>query len=128
RRLEDGVDGGAIDALAGKGAIQVDHVQPLEPLVLEGLRLGGGVRIVDGGLFHVAELEAHALAVLEVDGGKEDHVVCPSAAWAFKASSAGNWQSGRGRESGSFPDGTGLRPCCRVRRRPSSARRNGWSR
>ena len=57
-------------------------MQPLEALILEGFRLGGRVGIVDGGLVHVAELEANALAVFQVDGGKEDHV---------RASSAGNW-------------------------------------
>ena len=61
-------------------------MQPLEALILEGFRLGAGVGIVDGRLLHVAELEAHALAVLQVDGGKEDHRVS-----VLKASSAGNW-------------------------------------
>ena len=48
-------------------------MQPLEALRLEGLRLRGRVGIVDGRRGHVAELQAHALAVLEVDGGKQDH-------------------------------------------------------
>ena len=81
RRLQDRIDGSTVDGLAGKGAVEIDHVQPFETLVLEGLGLGAGVGIVDGRLLHVAELEAHALAVFEVDGGKKDHV---------RASSAGN--------------------------------------
>ena len=66
-----------LTALAGKGAVEIDHMQPLEALVLEGLGLRGRVVIVDGRLVHVAELEAHALAVLEVDGGKQDHAGLP---------------------------------------------------
>jgi hypothetical protein len=78
RRLEDRFDGSAVDALAGEGAVEVDHVQPLETLVLEGLSLGAGIIVVDGGLVHVAELETNALAILEVDGGEKDHAQTPS--------------------------------------------------
>ena len=44
-----------------------------KPCVLEGHGLGGRVGVVDRRLVHVAELQAHALAVLEVDGGEQDH-------------------------------------------------------
>lgn len=73
RRLEDCLDGRTVDALAGKGAVEIDDMQPFEALVLEGFRLGGGIVVVDGRLVHITKLEAHALAVLEVDGRKEDH-------------------------------------------------------
>ena len=46
-----------------------------EALVLERFGLGGRIVVEHGGLLHVAQLEAHALAVLEVDGGKQDHGV-----------------------------------------------------
>ena len=35
--LEDGLDRGAVDALAGEGAVEIDDVQILEALVLEAL-------------------------------------------------------------------------------------------
>ena len=43
-----------------------------EALALEGGGLRRGVVVEDGGLRHVAELQAHALAALEVDRGVED--------------------------------------------------------
>jgi hypothetical protein len=70
RRGQDRIDSRAIDACPRKGAVEVNDVQPFETLVLEGFRLRAGVWIVDGGLLHIAKLEANALAVLEVDGGK----------------------------------------------------------
>ncbi len=73
RRLQDRIDGSAIDAFTGKGAVQVDDMQPFEALVFEGAGLCGRIRIIDGRLVHIAQLEANALAVLEVDGGKKDH-------------------------------------------------------
>ena len=36
-------------------------------------RLRRGIEIEHGGARHVALLEAHALAVLQVDGGKQNH-------------------------------------------------------
>ena len=74
RGLQDGFDRRAVAAFAGEGAVEVDHMQPGKALALEGPRLRGRVGVVDGRLRHVAELQAHALAVLEVDGGKQDHV------------------------------------------------------
>ena len=78
RRLEDRLDGRTVDALAGEGAVEVNHMQPFEALVFEGFRLRAGIVVVDGRLVHVAELEAHALAILEVDGGEKDHAQTPS--------------------------------------------------
>jgi hypothetical protein len=41
-------------------------------LALEGNGLFGRVVVEDGGSRHVAEFQAHAFAVLEIDGGEED--------------------------------------------------------
>ncbi len=40
--VEDRLDRRAVDALAGEGAVEIDDVQPLETLVLEGLGLAAG--------------------------------------------------------------------------------------
>ena len=48
-------------------------MQIFEPLRGETLRLRGGIEVEHGGARHVALLEAHALAVLQIDRGKEDH-------------------------------------------------------
>ena len=77
-RGADRPDRCAVHRAAGKGAVEVDDVQPLEPLVLEGLGLRRRVVIVDGRGGHIAVLEPHAFAVLEVDGGKQDHGQAPS--------------------------------------------------
>jgi len=69
-RLEDGVDGRAVDRLAGKGAVEVDHVQPFEALFFKGAGLGRRVGVVNRRLVHVAELQAYALPVFQVDRGK----------------------------------------------------------
>ena len=42
-------------------------------LALEVARLRGGIEIEHRGARHVALFEANALAVFEIDGGKEDH-------------------------------------------------------
>ncbi len=73
--LEDRLHRRAIDALAGKGAVEVDDVQVVEALAFEAPGLGRRVIVEDGRLLHVAELQTHALPVLEVDGGEEDHGV-----------------------------------------------------
>jgi hypothetical protein len=41
--------------------------------VLKRPRLGGRIGVEHRGLVHLAAQEAHGLAVLEVDGGVEDH-------------------------------------------------------
>ena len=73
--FEDGVDRIAVHRLAGEGAVEVDDVQVVEALVLKRARLRGRVVVEHGGGVHLAELEAHALAVFEVDGREEDHGV-----------------------------------------------------
>ena len=48
-------------------------MQILKPLLGEGARLRRRIEVEDGRARHVALFEAHALAVFQVDGGKEDH-------------------------------------------------------
>ena len=73
--IEDRVDRVAVHRRAGEGAVEIDEVQVGEALLLEGARLRRRIVVEDGGGFHVAQLQAHALAVFQVDGGKEDHRV-----------------------------------------------------
>jgi hypothetical protein len=70
---EDALHRRAVHRLAREGAVEIDQVQPLAARVLERARLGGGIGVEHGGLVHLAAQEAHGLAVLEVDGGVEDH-------------------------------------------------------
>ncbi len=58
---------------AGEGAVEIDDMKIFKALRLKGQGLGGWIFVEDGGLRHVALLEAHAAAVLEVDGGEKDH-------------------------------------------------------
>ncbi len=74
----------AVDAFASKGTVEIDHMQPFKALILKSFGLCCRVFIVNGRLIHVAKLEAHALTVFQIDGGKKDH--------SFKASISGNWQ------------------------------------
>ena len=62
-----------VHRLAGKGAVEIDDVQIFEPLRGEGARLRRRIEVEHGRARHVALFEAHALAVLQVDGGKENH-------------------------------------------------------
>ena len=71
--LQDRLDGGGVHRLAGEGAVEIDHVQPLEALALEGGGLVGRIVVEHGRLVHVALDEADAAALFEVDGGKKDH-------------------------------------------------------
>ena len=71
--LQHRLDRLRIHRLAGEGAVEIDDMQIFEPLLGEGARLRRGIDVEHGRARHVALLEAHALAVLEVDGGKEDH-------------------------------------------------------
>src|SRR5262245_6184172 len=72
--FEDAVDRGGVHRLAGEGAVEIDDMEIFEALRLEGVGLGGGVAVEHGGARRVALLEAHAQAVFEIDGGKENHV------------------------------------------------------
>ena len=66
-------DGLGVDRLAGERAVEIDDVKIFEPLRGERLRLSGGVGVEHGRPRHVAMDEPNALAVLEIDGGKENH-------------------------------------------------------
>ncbi len=71
--VEDRADGLRIHRLTFERAVQVDHVQPLKPLVLEQPRLRRRVGIEHGRLRHLALAETHALPVFEVYGCEQDH-------------------------------------------------------
>src|SRR5262249_41098465 len=70
---EKALDRLRIHRLAGEGAVEIDDVQIFKALLLKRLRLRRRIAVEHGGARHVALLEPHAGAVLEVDGGKENH-------------------------------------------------------
>ena len=72
-RLEHRLDRQRIDRLAGKGAVEIDHMQIFEALRGEAPRLRRRVEVEHRGARHVALFETHALAVLQIDRGKENH-------------------------------------------------------
>ena len=74
RCLKDGFHCGAINRLAFECAVEINHMQPFETLLLKRAGLSCGIFIVDGCRVHFAQFEPHALAVLEVYCGKQDHV------------------------------------------------------
>src|SRR6202012_5610977 len=53
--------------------VEVDHVQPVEPRLREPHSLIGRGVVEHRGLVHVDVEQEHALAVLQVDGRREDH-------------------------------------------------------
>ena len=71
--LEDSLDRRDVHRLAGKSAVEIDHVQMLEALHLECVRLLRRIAMEHGGARHVALLQPHGEAFLQVDGGKQDH-------------------------------------------------------
>ena len=74
-RLQNALDRGDVHRLAGKGAVEIDDVQMLEALRLEHLRLRRRIAMENGGARHVALLQPHGEAFLQVDGGEQDHGV-----------------------------------------------------
>src|SRR5579872_2874347 len=66
-------DGVRIHRFSREGAVEVDDVQIFKPLRGEVRGLRRRIEVEHGGARHVALLEAHALPVLQVDGGKENH-------------------------------------------------------
>ncbi len=70
---QDGLDGRLVLGLAGKRAVQVHQVQAARARIRPLAGHGGGVFAKGGRLVHVTLLEAYAVAVLEVDGGDEQH-------------------------------------------------------
>src|SRR5690606_24700750 len=71
--LENALDRSRVNRLAREGAVEIDNVQIRKTLPLERLSLRGGIVVEHGCLRHVALAQAHALAVLQVDRGKQDH-------------------------------------------------------
>ena len=65
--------GGGVHRLSFEGAIKINQVNPFTAGVPERLRLRRRVVGKHRRLVHVALIQAHAIAVLEVDGGKKDH-------------------------------------------------------
>src|ERR1700722_2981911 len=59
--------------LASERPVEIDDVKIVEPLRDERSCLSSGVRVERCRSRHIALDEANALAVLEIDGGKEDH-------------------------------------------------------
>src|SRR5262249_33777229 len=119
RGLQDALDRGDIDRLAGKGAVEIDDVEIFEALLRERPGLRRRIAVKHRRARHVALLEPHAGAVLEIDGGKEDHGRSLSTLAAeppvLTASTSGNWRSAASPAAGSSPDETGSRPRCRGR-------------
>jgi len=72
-RLEDRLDGRRVHRSALEGAVEIDQVQPLEAGFGKADRLGRRVVVEHRGAVHLAAQQAHGLAVLQVDGGKQDH-------------------------------------------------------
>ena len=63
----------AIDRMAFDRAVEIDQMQPFAAGMGEGLGLGGRAVVEHRGARHVAAQQAHALAVLQIDGGKQNH-------------------------------------------------------
>ena len=58
-------------------AVEIHDVDGVKALRRERARLIGRAQVEDSGLVHEPLLEAHALAVLQIDGGIEDHTTFP---------------------------------------------------
>ena len=72
-RFQHRLDRLRVDRLAGKGAVEIDHMQIFESLRGKGARLRRGIEVEHGRARHVALFKTHALAVLQIDGRKENH-------------------------------------------------------
>ena len=70
---EDALDRRGIHRLAGESAVEIDDVQIFKALPLERLRLRRRIAVEHRRARHVALFQAHGKAVLEIDGGKQDH-------------------------------------------------------
>ena len=72
-RVENMLDRRGVHRLAGEGAVEIDDVEIFEPLPRERARLRRRVAIEHRRPRHVALLQAHGFAVLEVDRRKQNH-------------------------------------------------------
>ena len=93
---EDRLDRRGVHRPPFEGAVEVDHMQPLEALLLEASRLRRRVLIEHGRLVHLALAQPDALSVFQVDGGKQDHgfhrrKLAISASPSFWLFSGWNW-------------------------------------
>ena len=68
----------AIPGFPGKGAIQIDDMNPAAPGVLKQTRLGAGIVIEDRRRIHFALEQPDTLAALQIDRGKQDHAASNS--------------------------------------------------
>jgi len=71
--LDDRLDGLFVAGLARECAVQVHQVQSARALCQPMPRHCGGIVREDGGLIHSSLLQAHAMAVLQVDGRNNQH-------------------------------------------------------
>ena len=62
-----------VDRMALDRAVEIDQMQPFAAGIGECLGLGRRAVVEHRGPRHVAAQQAHALAVLEIDGGEENH-------------------------------------------------------
>ncbi len=70
---ENGLDRSRVYRAPGESAIEIDDMEVFEPLARKSQGLGGGVLVENRGPRHVALLEAHATAFLEIDRRKKNH-------------------------------------------------------
>src|SRR5579862_5069536 len=71
--IEDRRDALLVHRLAGKGAVEIDDMEPLAAGRGEALRLRGWIAVEDGRGAHLALYETHAAPFLQIDRGVEDH-------------------------------------------------------
>ena len=72
---ENRLDRPRVHRAAREGAVEIDDMQIFEPLALEEAGLRCGILVEDRGPRHVALLEAHALALLQINRRKQNHGV-----------------------------------------------------
>ena len=73
KHLENTLDRVTVHSLARERAVEIDNVQVLRTGLRKQHGLRGGIVTVNGGAIHIALGKAHDFAVLQVDGGKDDH-------------------------------------------------------
>ena len=69
---DDGFHGVAIDALTGKGAVEIDDVEMVRARIREQHRLRRGIVAINGRAVHIALRQTHDLAAFQIDRGKDD--------------------------------------------------------
>ena len=67
------IHGIAINRMPGKSAVQVNQMQPVVSLRLEGAGLVAGADVEYGGMIHHATDQPDAGAVFKIDGGVKNH-------------------------------------------------------